>query len=933
MIRRYYHTVLLCIYIGLTLSAQERLTEYISEGTNKDFYVREYNDQAYLLKVDQNDNLKVFKLLDESTSSLEHVRTLQGLYTIVNDIIFKQNYIIFRSQSEIIEYDFVNDITLKVSSPDGYYLSQIIDNKNTNENRFLVFFKSADGSDTKSMVYETGGILYDLDEHSTFFLFGDDVFEKKSVSYGVYNYYFKNYISGQVDTVAYNMPNSQYPAKIDSSIYYFETDGQVYSFDQITRSSTPLADIRLDQLGYFNSVKVGDERIVLLSELDDITTIKVYDLLSLELMEVFSISLDDSFSFASATICKGVLVSSLRNEIFILDLKTGAYFIRPTYYDRSGFDILEDRYIINPFRTYDQEGVYAKLEVIDLQTLDVHDIECRLNMAKTEFAGFAKFDDQYIASFKYRYRNHHTLIDINLSDNTAFVNEGLDNSTFGLPSKTKLAKLGEEIYVIGPQLLQVDGEAILEITSLEDILTIDNSSVKIQDDQIIFIKEQSKKIYSYDGQLLELEADLMGLDTLIGIQLFNFENIILTDDFVLILDGADRFYRYDKVTKNLVMLEDHVTRFYDVQFVFKNKIYFSNGKNFYTTDGFTPKLILENFRSSIFSLEGGYTFFKDQLLVTTGDGLVRITEDDSVTPIGSGIQPDYGSELIIDQSGNNLLVGNNIHKLHYDGVDFHEFSLEFGEDYSGKGSLDGLFFFRERDDLEIIWTYYNCKNKTYGKLPDELQDVRSIEHLQFNNERFLITDNFINSENRLRVFKTDENFESLELIHEYLNLGYLRTALFSSYEDLGLLHAANHLIFINDQNEFIRLENVDGFDNINSLARDEDVVYFLAKDPRFGRQLFRFKLAHFNNHTSTIDFNKNDLLLFPNPALNYIHFKESSSVDNLISKSYTIYDVTGNMVIKGVTTGLIDITDLVPGSYSIKVEQAERTLTKTFIKQ
>ncbi len=72
---------------------------------------------------------------------------------------------------------------------------------------------------------------------------------------------------------------------------------------------------------------------------------------------------------------------------------------------------------------------------------------------------------------------------------------------------------------------------------------------------------------------------------------------------------------------------------------------------------------------------------------------------------------------------------------------------------------------------------------------------------------------------------------------------------------------------------------------------------------------------------------KNDLLIYPNPTVNIIHFNNSSCI-----YPYKIFTVNGKLVLSGTTDKLINVSSLSNGNYFIEIIGDKPRMMK-FIKQ
>jgi len=503
----HFLSTFLCLLIGISLNSQIRLTDFVSEGNNKDHYLRSYQGDNYFMTVDQSNLLEVYKLQNEDTKKFLHSQVFQGLYESGFNIEFKDNYMVFATVGEIVDYDFVNNEVNAARLPEDYYFSSFTGLINSTENRFPVSIKNLD-QDFRGIIYELGGTIYELGEKTAFRLYKDDFFGRK-YNPGQYLFYiFKNYITDQIDTVGYNVPFYQYPAQVGDSIYYFDKEGQVNKFDQMSRTSSAVPNVKLEHFGLTNCIMVDSNYLILISSSMDNSFIQVYNRETLDLINTYEIALED-FIFASQVKISGSTLTALVDrDLFIVDLETGGNITRRTnFYWTSSFEIVENRYIINPRLLSNAIGD-MEFELIDLHNLSVVKIEGKFDISDLYSIGYAKFDQTYLAVFKYDDRAHNALFNIDLSSNIADTNEQLDQSNSGLSSESSVFKVNDNIYLVGPELYKIKNNNLESIYSLDKIQKVNYSYLNIHDDKIVFVNNSPKAILSYDGEVLVEEADL-----------------------------------------------------------------------------------------------------------------------------------------------------------------------------------------------------------------------------------------------------------------------------------------------------------------------------------------------------------------------------------------------------------------------------------------
>jgi len=125
------------------------------------------------------------------------------------------------------------------------------------------------------------------------------------------------------------------------------------------------------------------------------------------------------------------------------------------------------------------------------------------------------------------------------------------------------------------------------------------------------------------------------------------------------------------------------------------------------------------------------------------------------------------------------------------------------------------------------------------------------------------------------------------------------------------------------------IDNLIATDNVvasynNPLRVFNDNLYFIYNGNSF------YKLGYLVSSPSLItDVNKLEYILYPNPSSNILNISDFNNKANI-----TIFDLTGKVVVKKqISENQINISNLLNGTYLIKIETANGIVTKKFVKQ
>ncbi len=929
--------LLLSTLLTITVFSQDRLTNFQSDGSNQDNYVRVYDGESYFISVTQDDIVSVYSLSSTTQKILLHTTILQGLYNTEGselDLTFLGKSMIFGNSQGLVEYNFIDDVTIVSELAEGFSYGQLyaIDEQAL---RMSIGLRNEDRTQSKNIIYTLGGAINELTEaRAVFNLYGDNIcnyrFDRNS---DTHTHYFKDYIRNITDTVTFNLPFTQNPFQVGESILYFDDEGQVQSFDTETRTSQPIPNLKLeyDDFNESSNIILGDENhLLLMTSQRDTNTIQIYNAATYSHHLTLGFNVDEHIFIFEKSLNDGVLTVLMDDELLIIDLQTGNYMIRPTYYYWvGGFEVLEDKYIINPYLiTNFPERVHG-FELIDIQNQTIQEVSGEYNIDFPYSIGYAKFGNEYLVGYNYNSRDHCKLFNINLDSFSSEKNLVLDETAFGLSADAELFKVGKEIYLLGPSLYKVNLQTfqLEEIISKEELQEVKSRHVNIKDGKITFVQEEPKRILSYDGERIIEEADLTNFTGSF------FSNIVsdyaIIDDYVMLFDGIKEGYLYTKSNKEIDKIDIRLIGLPEILFSYNNKIYYSEFDDLSVFDGLNTELVLDDHVGGVFSFRESAVIFKNQILTINSEGMVRINEDNSATQIGSSFEPNFVDDIYVAKSGEHLITGNSNKRIHYDGIQASEFQ-SISEDFriGVKPSNDNIFFLNEIESGLNVQTFYNSESKLYGRLPDEIQSHRVVDYFESRNESFLLTTSGAYPILQLNIYKTDSHFINLELVDEYLDVGNITEATFSRFYNEGFLYSRDLLFLMDEDNNFIELANLSGT-NITQVEENAGDLFFIASDPQLGRQLYTLRLLSFR--VSTDDHEDGDLAIrvYPNPSHDEIQIESELSLQ---SGSYKIYNSEGKLMDTGTLNQKINISQLQSGIYHLQYQKANRTATANFVK-
>ena len=910
----------LLLLLGVNISySQTRLTSHNSEGSNNKHLLVSEDNANYLISINQSNELSVFVLDDSQNKELLFMQNFQGLFENRN-IVKIGNLLVFPTATTIVEYDFTNNTIFEVELPEGKIFSSFL---SVNRNRMSISLKNEDQSFTDGIIYEIGGRIFEVDGR-VFNLFGDyyeDVIAEQNYTSCTLN----NLLTGSVDTICHKCEFSQSLVQVENQVYYYDNTGQAYSFNIETGVSNKLA---VDQMGIDNflSFFIRDDYFITYetNSSEESIQLEIYDT-ALNKLNSLSLPFGNFLSGLTTHLTGNKLTFINDNELVILNLEDGSYISKSTNIN-SRYKLIDDRYILNYYRDLSAN----KFELIDVQNSTFIELAGEYDLQLTPFElQFQKLENVYLIYFVGLRDNIRLFFDLDLDAPSIELNTSLDNSTAGFPERSHVIQLEDNIYLSADQLYQVEGITIKEIFSdieIQETSLFSSQNYHVSEGKLTVIQNDPKAILSYDGSTVEVEADLSDFRGEFGINDIEFYAII--DDYVLFSDWRRNVYLYEKATKNISSLDFAVDFLGGSIFEYKGWIYFNQWNELYRTNGLeAPELVIDNLSSFLISIYAGHIIFKDQLLVFTDDGMVRINDDGSTLQLGSSFESDPLIAFTVDESFENIITGSAINKIHYDGEEIFEFDMQYGGSTLNLRYNNNIFFFSESDTTGRTNTFFNSESKTYDRLPDEVQDHTILDYFETNGQGYLLTKSGFNPNDQLHIYETDSNFSELNLHREFLDVGWVPDANFSRFYDEGILYTGNHIFVLKEDNEFKLLDKAKGSTS-STIAEQDGDLYFMGIDPLFGLQLFTTKLYSFR--TATKDLDSTIYSVFPNPTSHTLQIEELSSTS--IKRRFRILNNNGISVLSGLTSGLLDITNLESGAYFLQVQNENAWATSKFVK-
>ncbi len=906
----------ICLAIALILTtllySQVRISNYVSDGSNKEHFIRNFEDKSYLISLSQTNELQVFHLTGPENKTELSSQNFQGIFDN-DEIMFYENFMLFEELGHIVEYDFVNDNILKTPLPDSYHIAYILFYKHRGGNFPLALSPENSNTGYDYIVYQIGGTVIDVD-FSTHQLVNQRCLYFDG-SQDSRDHILFDLNSGQHDTLVQNANFVQNVGVKDSVIYYLNRDGQLYALDERTEVHEIIDSVQIE-LGSINDILLDQEHFIIITNTSDSCTVHVYDHLSFSKQHELDFDFQNYFDH-TFQINHGMFTClSEYEDLLIINLETGEYEVRETKYGwSSNYEIVDGQYLINLGQEVVDFQLVHNIELIDLENFEVQILEGEYEVYNPKEVGFARFGDKVVGAHQFFDKSYPNLVTLDLNTNETFLNEALDSSTYGFHVDSQVVKFGENIILVADSFYHVKGQTIEPFYSAEDIQLVNQSSFQLYDDKISFVQDEPKAIMSYNGSQVKMEANL---------EIFQGEFFLNTikayaifDTHVIFASTNGALYRYEKATEEIVGLDGvHDSFLSSPLYIHNDYVYYLNEGVVSRTDGYAPsEFIFDNYSNLLDVFGNGIDIFKDQLIMVTDFGLKRIENDGTVMDLGSVFEFNPIIGLSFDDTRQNVMIGDNNLKIHYDGTDVYEFQPAYGGDIFNRASTDDVFFFTESEDGIETNTFFKSESKLYSALPEEIQDEQIIDYFESSDEEFIMTRVGRIPNDELRIYKVNASFDEIELVGEFLDVGILLDASFTKFYNEGFLYSADLIFLLSRDNQLVLLEDIKGSRYNNEVVEKDGELYVLALDEEYGRQLYSTTLLSFRTNIVELDEVKK-FIISPNPVNDVLSIVAEEQYADL---QINVYDLRGTLLVSESSAWTLDVGNLNQGMYVVEI--------------
>jgi len=909
-------SLFILVFYFLCGSAQERLTEYESGGTNFTNHLRTVDGKHYLLQADITDMMHVYELVSPSEKVYLHSHFVPNIHRFQNSI-FEAGSLYYDKKNVLYKYDFVTDILTDLQLPDGYIFGRVYDVQNSQ----VLVRAFGNGANALLLIHPEhgvfdiglGGIVRAYENHLLRVVYN-------SANYG-YDYIVHDYLENSSDTIAKNLLSNSQAIVEGNFIYFVDQDGQVKTFNMVTKQSHVLMNVffplpevedvslhvKEDKL-YLWATKLGQT-----SFSENETHFKIYDFNSNDLIDSFMVRIYGTVE--EINIFNNILVAESSSDILqFINLDTDELYssrTRSAFYDT----LIEDKYVLNARQR--SFGDPVVLELIDINSFEVIPLGYETDIDPVLSSGLATFEDAAVVLLNDFDQQRQHLFNIDLFDYSAEQNATLDNSELGIVEGSKLVPFNGGLIVLSYDLLYYKDGEVNAIDEREKV----SFQHAINDDIIYFGSQSQNEILGFDGEEFRQIANISG----------HLNGIAVKDDLLYYYNSDLEIIKVNLVSgeTEIVSILSSSSSFTPEVGVFElidGVLYFQELDLLYRYDEQGgKKLVVEDF-FPVYRAEEVLPLINGELLVTTREGLMKQTDVGTIELVYS-MGDDFSIDKYIkSKSGDHLVFSSREGEVFYfDGNDVIELDLPFEDARSIVPMYEDIYYISDGYSQSSIQLLFQASQKKIERLPDDLW-ILDVLFEKDDALKLVVREEVGSFNHKFSIYSMTKDLEDLSFESDLpaFNRDILVYDV-AIIDDLGLLKAGRQLYTINQSSESYKLDlRVGVFSELHEINGN---IYFLGIDPILGGQIYRYNPAISSITESDIEQTVLSVV-YPNPVTDMLYVDIPYSDD----KEYCIYSLNGKQLSCSSFMESIDVSPLSTGIYFIEIYTKDRMWSEKFIK-
>lgn len=928
---------LTCFFFSTILFAQDRISELKYEGTSAKYFVQKVDGVNYLLKRSISDELSIYTLNEDYSTTLVRVKLINGIFS---DILIRPigEFLYTFDGRDPIVYNFVTNEEVRYELPQGWFPqywsypgTRMMSIGTTNYNN---------SSSKRFIADDIGGISEPGPTDSFGHVIENHIVLTAPFVNDVSLLSAKNMDTGIVETLLSRYhSNKQIINGYHEFLYYYLNDQNHPSrFDGRDGSKKVISELTIDIDEIEEIAWVGNYLIIMREDSLRDEHIDIYNSDNGSMLSTYAIEKHSSVSLDYSRLVGDKLIFG-DDELYVVDLASLQLYsfnsLGSTYYPNS---LIDNKYII--IRELDFDNDYALINrLVDLRDMSISDLDMVEDIIQGYYSNVVSVGNKFLGIFSsFNSFPQKTVFQIDIDGLTVKHDDKIDNSFFGLPGNdTALLKFGDNLLLASRDIYSVKDDKV-EIVNSSEIEEVMSRPYFIEKENITFMSNSTDGvvIHSYDGNTLNSEAVIPIPTGIIGPS-GNVSDYVTTDKNVFYLCNKTGYsfetdlMRYDKISKTISKVAD--------------------GSSF------------NLFRRLASNAEHAYYIFEEDLYHIGDDGsLLKLFDSEEVAFQGVGLFSSRDNIYFMTNSDFYFLNGKELDVLYSDNFEYSTFINSFGVDPNyvdnslmlevNNGSSYYYLYVRDsiarkvtfdlrisqikvnNDDNFLISTAPDIEGVRsqylYKGMEDTLHDLTSLDlgrnpfNIHFVEDiPYIVSSNVISSE--MNIYEISSDFTKSELKYSFSNSFSSNGANFKVFGLEGMLYSNDHIFLMEEGYVLYELE-VSGTGDTPEMESNDGYVYFVGQDAEYGNQLYRVLLYSFRVGTDDLRPIER-IIIYPNPASDFI------SVSDDIEGKFTILNQLGQVLSSGwLMQSKIDISQLNEGLHYLKIEKEDKIFISNFVK-
>jgi len=896
------------LFSASLIIGQERLTSFDQGGTNLNNHLKTVEGHHYLLQADQNDSLHIYELTSVDTKVYLHSKWIPGIHVERYPMIQKSE-LSYGLRDKFYVYDFVANVCDSIILPSGMEYERHSSSEN---GRHLLRLKDANG-DRISYVFHNQQEGFLLDDKSYLKIYEEYVVEGIYEEGNYSTFVLHNYINGEIDTIAEDIQQNHRPIQVGNLFYFLDGNGLLYGFNTVTRVKRQLPGINIVSTTT-NTIRLREQDGILYIGHSKVR-FQAYDI-STE-MEIRNYVADVGATLSGFDVYNDVIVGRIyenRSKILLLNLLSGQFRVYTTFGGTR--ELVDDRYIFH--LSVAESGFGGEtLALIDVNNFEEYGLNQPVSWNTINSAGGARFSDKFVVVLNNNVQSSESIFEVDLPSKNAQVSESLDETIEGFSTFADYFPFRNGVIIEDGALYYLNDQ----LTLLQENDRHYALNYAFNSDRLFFESNDREHLLSFDGQQIEVVLD----------SLTNSDNIVATDNAVYFSDSWNNtLSQINLSTGQVSIIHENLHR--PELFVFNNEFYYSKLDSLFKVDSNLNRenLLTEFFSVSHLNFSGDPAMVRlgTELIVPTFSGLMRLRDDGTKDYLLQGrIFDDYPIHFLASSSGRHLIFGSADSLFHYDGLNLVQ--VQTNTDIRGGFRRMGEDNFISESSTNDIYTtiFYNAETKDIQEIVGRNEFI--VSYFVWTGETRVLTRKRIGSHsNDYNLFDLDQDFDQMELKTSFTsNSGYSFNDVILK-DDKGLLAAGTILVKLNSNGHLVEVDDIRiGGD----FKTKDDIVYFMGRDDRLGRQMYSYDL----NLSSTVDKNETSkkIIVYPNPVDATIHFDFIEDIDmGLQDLQIEVFSSTGRSCAAEIESASLDVSHLTSGFYYLLLTIKDQRYTAKFVK-